>query len=168
MLQLQNAGTLTSNPFTGGGGPNLAKEYLNKALAVDRVSKQQTSLISAMNSPALFVKARTNEINKIIASLSEDYVDTIKEYEVYYPVEVALKMANEEFEKIFAIKMRQLEIEMPGASALFPYLGTKTANKQSEQSMLVSALGGDEHARYKAYRKKKKAKKGKKSKKKEK
>jgi hypothetical protein len=108
-------------------------------------------------------------MKKLTEELSPIYYEVIDKYIKLYPVDKAIKLANQDIKAIFDVKMRHLEISQPRSSLLFQgavlnnNMDKIKANTLISGSMSESNVSKDEFNKY--YRQKRARKKAKRSKK---
>lgn len=140
--------------------------YLQKELKIELYKKQQTSLVEALKTPEKWLAARDASLKTITEELAPIYYDAIEKYRELYPVDEAVELANRDIKSLYEVKMRQLEVEQPGASLLFQ--GAVLENNKDKILGNAFLSGGSQTSKeeFKRYYKEKRArKKAKKSKK---
>lgn len=170
LFQLRPGSTALTTPFAN---KDQAAQFLERELLLTLRENQDKSLAESIDDPGKWLAARSARIRNIIKGgpsglkddkdqdipepgLDEIYRKYIERYAAVYPVDQAVARATEDIRPLFEARMRQMEVEFPGASLIMPKLSAQ-AQEYSNKSALADAVIS--HDQYKAYRRAKKASK---------
>jgi hypothetical protein len=114
-------------------------------------------MIEALKDPAAWISKRKTALEGLIEELSPIYYDSIEKYKKFYPIDEATELANRDIKSIYEMRIRQLEIDQPGASLLFQGAVLENNLNKAYGTSLVNNLGNPSKKQFKKYYKERRA-----------